>query len=85
MNGPNAAGVPSDSDSVGGTVPETLCSGPIRTRCVLVAERLPLMSTANHLMSWTPMRLIVSTSPMLRARWLLYVGDASVGSEPSVV
>ena len=29
--------------------------------------------------------VIFSTSPTQRARWLLYVGDDSVGVEPSVV
>jgi len=43
------------------------------------------MSTANHLTVVAPGVLILRISPMLRARWLLYLGEDSVGVEPSVV
>jgi hypothetical protein len=49
------------------------------------ADWLPLMSTANHLTVCAPGVSISRISPMLRARWLLYVGEDSVGVEPSVV
>src|SRR4051794_35654608 len=49
------------------------------------ADWLPLMSTANHLTVFAPGLLFESTSPTERARWALYVGDDSVGVEPSVV
>ena len=49
------------------------------------ADWLPLMSTAIHLTVFAPGVVSFRTSPMLRARWLLYVGDDSVGVEPSVV
>ena len=57
----------------------------IRNVFVCTADVLPLMSVAIHLTVFVPGVVSVSTSPMLRARWALYVGDDRVGVEPSVV
>src|SRR4051812_47029717 len=66
----------------------TVIAGPVwstRKDCDLTADWLPFMSTASHLTVCVPSLGSVSTSPIERARWLLYVGEVSVGVEPSVV
>ena len=88
VNGANVAGAPSVSASVAGTMPPTVpvsSSAATSRRWDFTADWLPLTSTANHLTVYAPGVLSVRTSPMERARWLLYFGDASVGVEPSVV
>ena len=77
--------MPSVSDSVAGTVPDTVPSGPIRNRCVWTADVLPLMSTAIHLTSWIPGRSMLRICPGRRGPWASYLGEAVVGVEPSVV
>src|SRR4051794_18319834 len=56
-----------------------------RNDCDCTAPWLPLMSTPNHLTVVTPGFEIGMTWPTLRARWASYVGEDSVGVEPSVV
>ena len=88
MNGAKEAGAPSVSVSVAGTLPPTVpvsSSAATSRRWDLTADWLPLTSTANHLTVYAPGVLSVRTSPMERARWLLYVFEFSVGVEPSVV
>ena len=74
VNAPNAGGAPSVRASVAPTVPPTPPGVSVRpTPNVLdwTADTLPLMSTASHLTVVRPKRLIVRTSPTLRARWAL--------------